>query len=265
MAVTATASDYNQIAQQLYIAYFGRPADYYGLQNMTAALAASGAPTDETDFAASYSTNATVKSIIDNFGNSAESTKLYGTGSDSSFVTAIFNNVLGRDPLLADLNFWVNAIETGAMTRAQAAENILEGAVTNGTAADKATVAAKYTVASDFTNNIDTAAEVNAYSGANAANAARAMLLGVTSTTDATTFPALASSTLASIVTNTVVSTQTLTAGVDTLVGTSGNDVFNASVTDGATAAVATLSTFDSINGGGGVNTLNIIDTAKNF
>src|SRR5471032_2882916 len=187
---------------------------------MTAALAASGAPTDETAFAASYSTNATVKSIIDNFGNSAESTKLYGTGSDSSFVTAIFNNVLGRDPLLAGLTFWVNAIDTGAMTRAQAAENILAGALSGGSAADVATVTAKFNVANDFTGNIDTAAEVNAYSGATAAAAARAMLVGVTSTTDATTFTTLASSTLSSIVTGSVATTLTLTAGVDTLVGT---------------------------------------------
>lgn len=258
MAVTATPADYVTVAQQLYIAYFGRPADAFGLINMTQALAAAGAPTDEAGFSAAYATNSTVKTIIDNFGNSTESAKLYGTGTTSSFVTAIFQNVLGRDPQLTGLKFWVDAIDQGVMTKAQAAENILAAAVkTNGNAADAATVAAKLAVASDFTNAITSTAELNAYSGATAAAAARAMLHGVDGTTDATTFPALASSTLANIVTGVVATTTALTTGVDTLVGTAGNDVFNGTV-NGATAT--TFTALDSIDGAGGYNTLNLVD-----
>jgi hypothetical protein len=39
------AVDYNGVVQQLYVSYFGRPADYFGLQNFTAQLNAIGAPT----------------------------------------------------------------------------------------------------------------------------------------------------------------------------------------------------------------------------
>jgi len=259
MAVTATAADYVTVAQQLYIAYFGRPADAFGLTNMTQALAASGAPTDEAGFSTAYATNSTVKSIIDNFGNSKESTALYGSGTTSSFVTAIFQNVLGRDPLIAGLEFWVNAIDQGTMTKAQAAENILAAAVkTGGSAADAATVAAKLAVASAFTTDIDTAAEVNGYSGAAAAAAARAMLHGVDGTTDSSTYASLASSTLANIVTGSVVVTNTqLTTNTDALVGGNGNDNFVGTLTHGG-AITDTLNAFDSIDGGAGNNSLTV-------
>lgn len=261
MAVTATAADYVTVAQQLYIAYFGRPADAFGLTNMTQALAASGAPTDEAGFSTAYATNSTVKAIIDNFGTSKESTALYGSGTTSSFVTAIFQNVLGRDPLIAGLEFWVNAIDQGVMTKAQAAENILAAAVkTGGSAADAATVAAKLAVANAFTTDIDTAAEVNGYTGAAAAAAARAMLHGVDGTTDASTYASLASSTLANIVTGSVVVTNTLlTVNADALVGGNGNDNFVGTLTPGAGGAPTdTLNAFDSIDGGAGSNSLTV-------
>jgi S-layer protein len=50
-----------------------------------------------------------------------------------------------------------------------------------------------------------------------------------------------------------------LTAGVDTLVGGAGNDVFNAS--NGA-AALVVLGGLDTIDGGAGTDTLNVVDTA---
>jgi len=52
--------------------------------------------------------------------------------------------------------------------------------------------------------------------------------------------------------------TANLTAAVDTLAGTSGNDTFNATI--GGTAP--TLNSFDSIQGGTGTDTLNIADTS---
>ena len=86
----SSPSSYSSLVQELYVAYFGRPADYYGLQNFETALAAANAPTDPAALALAYSTNAAVKSLVDSFGTSAESTALYGSGSTESFVNAIF-------------------------------------------------------------------------------------------------------------------------------------------------------------------------------
>jgi len=46
------AQDYTSVVQQLYVSYFGRPADYYGLQNFTAQLAALDSKGQYTTFAA---------------------------------------------------------------------------------------------------------------------------------------------------------------------------------------------------------------------
>lgn len=255
----AAAADYVKVAQQIYVSYFGRPADLFGLNDMTAALAASDAPTDIAGFKAAYSTNGTVKAIIDNFGSSTESTALY-TGTNTDFITAIFQNVLNRDPLIAGLTYWVKAIENHEMTRADAATQILAAAVkTGGSAADMATVNNKVTVATNFTTAIDTAAEVNAYKGAAAAATARAMLHTVTDTSVPADFAATIATTLTTLVTGAVPVTNTsLTLNQDTLTGGAGNDVFNAgaaAVADGS--LVDTLSGVDSLNGAAGSDTLN--------
>jgi hypothetical protein len=53
----------------------------------------------------------------------------------------------------------------------------------------------------------------------------------------------------------------TLTAGVDTVAGTAGNDTINAQAVDATGAAKTTLSGFDAIDGGAGTDTLNIYTT----
>jgi Ca2+-binding RTX toxin-like protein len=256
----AAAADYVQVAQELYVSYFGRPADLFGLNDMTAALAASGAPTDIAGFKAAYSTNGTVKAIIDNFGNSAESTALY-SGDNTAFITAIFNNVLGRDPLIGGLTYWVKALENKEMSRAEAATQILAAATKEGgSATDAATVANKVTVATNFTAAIDTAAEVNAYKGAAAASAARALLQQVDNTTVPADFQATVTATLSNLVTGNVSQTNTsLTTSADALVGGSGNDTFNSTLSG---AATDTLTAFDKIDGGAGTNTLKVAATA---
>jgi serralysin len=57
-------------------------------------------------------------SIAANFIASPEFQADYGTLSDVSFVTAMYENVLGRTPDQAGLNFWVGQLEGGAQTRA---------------------------------------------------------------------------------------------------------------------------------------------------
>lgn len=258
------AADYNNVVQQLYVAYFGRPADPVGLMNFTNSLNNISAPTTIAGLTAAYSTNATVKSLIDAFGTSTESASLY-TGSTAAFVNSIFTNVLGRSPALEGLLFWSNAIDSGTLTRGNAAAAIMAGAQSNTSAQgviDAAVVANKVTVAANFTTALDTASEVIAYSGSTAAASARSLLQQVTSTTDTTAFQTTVTNTVATIVATPVQdgTTFTLTAAADTgttFTGAGGNDTFVAQISaDMGTGT--TLNAGDALTGAAATDTLSV-------
>jgi hypothetical protein len=261
------AQDYASVVQQLYVSYFGRPADYYGLQNFEQALDAMGAPTTFAGVQAAVQADAAgttaLSKLVNSFNASAESAALYGTDNSqvgvAKFVNAIYANVLGREADISGFNYWVNAISSGQLTKANAAAAITAAASTNTSAQgllDAQTVANKLSVATTFTNDLDTPSKITAYSGDAAAAAARTLLSGVSNTTDTTAYQNNVNAAIDQLM-NVTGQTYALTSGVDSLVGTANNDTFNAlpSATNGAT-----LGAFDSINGGGGNNTLNISD-----
>ena len=130
LATTVVANDYKTIVQQLYISYFGRPADPKGLANFQAQLAALGGPANIQGLDQAYRSSTGIRSLVDSFGASAESTALY-SGDNTSFVTAIYKNVLNRAPDDAGLAFWVGAINNGSLTRANASLSIMAGALAN--------------------------------------------------------------------------------------------------------------------------------------
>lgn len=178
----ATA-DYSNLVQALYVAYFGRPADTFGLHNFEAALNAVGAPTTVQGLESAYSTNATVKALIDSFGSSAESTALYNGTSTMSFINSIYMNVLGRNADFSGLLFWANAVDSGQLTKGNAALAITAGALSNTSAqglVDATVINNKIAVATTFTQSIDTTSEVIAYSGNQAAAQARSFLSSIT-------------------------------------------------------------------------------------
>lgn len=255
------AADYTQVAQQIYLAYFGRPADHYGLLDMTAALAASGAPTDIQGFEAASKTNVTIKAILENFGNSDESKALYGTGGDAAFINAIYTNVLGREADVTGLDFWVAALKSGAITRANAAVQIISAASKpDADPADLLTVTNKVAVATTFTQNLDETSEIVGYSGDVAAAQARELLATVNGTTAPDSFAAAIDATITTIANPPVPAlTISLTAAVDSgtaFTGARGDDVFNADLT---TAGNNTLNSLDRLNGGAGNDTLNVV------
>ncbi len=254
------ASDYNNLVQQLYIANFGRPADSMGLFYFSAALNAANAPSTIDGLITAYSTNSAVYALVNSLGSSAESLSLY-SGSTVNFVNAIFVSILGRSADFAGLMFWSNAIDRGGLSRGAAAMSILAGALTNTSAQgliDAAVVRNKVIVASNFTNSLNTTSEILAYDGNSAAASARSMLAQVNDTTDTTAFQTTVDSTLSDLVTNytaiaTAGSTFTLTTAIDTFIGKSGRDTFN--------ALNGTLTSFDKLDGGAGNDVLNISST----
>jgi hypothetical protein len=178
----SATSTYQTAVESLYVAYFGRPADPNGLANFSAALQTANAPTDIAGLLAAYTTNPGVKSLIDSFGTSNESQKLYGGGTTTAFVTAVFQNVLGRSPQSSGLAYWVNAIDSGTVTTGEAALSIMNGALTNKTAQGllDAQLVNNRLAAAGFFSGAATAAT---YTGATAAAAARTMLATINANT----------------------------------------------------------------------------------
>lgn len=263
------AQDYTAVVQQLYVSYFGRPADFYGLQNFSAQLDAIGAPKTFAAVQAAVGADAAgttaLSKLVNTFSNSAESIALYGNDNSqigvSKFVAAIYQNVLGREADTAGFNFWVSAISSGTLTKANAAAAITQAATVNTTAQgmlDAQTVANKVAVATAFTTALDTPSELNAYAGDAAAASGRGLLTGVNSSTNVTAYQTTINSTITSIVNGSApISNLALTDTVDNLVGTNGNDTFTALVNADGTAT--TLNTGDSVDGGAGVDTMNLI------
>ena len=188
----STSASYATVVQELYVAYFGRPADPTGLQNFEAALVAAKAPTTLAGLSAEYATNPAITALVNAFGDSAESGRLYGTaiGSNVSeaqqFVTAVFESLFDRAPLQAGLQFWSNALLTGSMTPGEAAMEIALGAAT----ADATTFTNKIAAASTFTADLITDNATPGYSGPVAAADGRAFLAGITGSTTAAAYQA---------------------------------------------------------------------------
>ncbi len=233
---TSSAASYNQEVEQLYVAYFGRPADPTGLANFSAQLAADGAPTGLQQLLQAYGTNSAVKTLIDSFGTSTESKNLYGTDSAQSFVTAVFQNVLGRDPAASGETFWVNALNSGSVTYGNVALQIMAAALINNTTqgmADATLIRNRITAATEFTSEVTTQNASSYYVGATAAAAARTMLSGVTASTAPSSLQSTVDTTVTSIVANSPSVNNVVAITVD-----SGADPANLDSVDAAFASV---------------------------
>ena len=231
------ASTYFAQVQQLYIAYFGRPADTVGLAYWAAQIDAA---------------NGSIAAVQAGFSASTESQALFGNKSTIDKVTAIYQNAFNRAPEPAGLAYWVAQLDSGKVTQAQASWTIQQSAG----AGDAAAVQNKLTAAQAFTAQIDTTAEIQGYQGTGAADAGRAFLQTVNSNNaSATAAVAAAPSAVATAVAaGGTGSSFALTAGVDNLTGTSSNDIFTADNTQ----TIKTLGAADTINGGAGVDTLRV-------
>jgi mono/diheme cytochrome c family protein len=173
-APARVATDYNDLVQRLYVAYFGRPADAGGLAYFAQNYLNAGAPIAVGGLGAAYDSNAVVKSLIDSFATSAESQALY-PGDNATFINAVYRNLFNRDAEAAGRDYWAAGINSGAITRANAAVAIMSGAQ----GSDLALINKKNAVASAFTASLDTDAKRAAYDGLDANVVVRAMLAAV--------------------------------------------------------------------------------------
>lgn len=194
---TVAPAGYQQSVQQLYVAYFGRPADAGGLANFQEQLAATAAPTDIQQLTGAYNGNAAIRALVNSFAVSDESKALYG-GDTRAFVTAIYTNVLNRSPDAEGLNFWANDIDHNGLNRANASLAIVAGALVNSTAqgqVDARVINNKIAVATAFTAVVPLAT----FRGNAAAALARAMLAKVDQNTTLQSFQATIDSAIKAI------------------------------------------------------------------
>ncbi len=88
---------------RLYVAALLRVPDQPGLNNWVNYLRAG----------------ATLQSMADQFAASAEFTNRYGAMNDTQYVTALYENILGREPDTAGLEDWTSQLSNGTATRSQ--------------------------------------------------------------------------------------------------------------------------------------------------
>lgn len=230
---------YTKPIQQLYIAYFSRPADAAGLEWWEGVVADAGGDTSM---------------ISAQFAASNEYKTTFAGKNHTQIVQTVYSNLFGRVGEPAGVEWWANALDRGDVTIDKVVTEIARGAL--GT--DLEAYDNKVEAATAFTNALDTMPERAAYNGDEALAAARDFVRTVTD--DASLAAAIAPAALTASVAAFVQASRAsiefqLTANADTgaaFTGGGGQDLFHAGAT--------TLSAGDSLNGGGGYDTLYLKD-----
>ena len=241
--------------QQLYVAYFNRPADTAGLNYWTSVVTAAGGSTTAVSAA---------------FSQSAEYRAAYAGLSSTLIVDTVYQNLFGRHAEAGGLQYWALLLDQGAITVSNVVTAVAAGAQgTDATAYNNKTLAAV-----DFTRGLDTGDEIRGYDGTGPNGAAvlalaKAYITGVTDDASLATARTGLDATITGIQTaHEVVApiTVALTTGIDTVAPSTaqpmtGNDTINAY----NTGATQSLSSFDKIDGGAGSDTLNVVSVGNSF
>ena len=154
-------ANYVSMVQELYVAYFSRPADPKGLAFWTDNLENKVVTYDQ---------------IAASFAETAEYKTTYFEVDKTVLVNEIYDNLFGRPAEQVGLDFWINALESGAMTIDNMVTTVAQGAQ----GADQFAFNAKVGVAVAFTARVNTPQEIAAYDGARANMIAINYLAGVT-------------------------------------------------------------------------------------
>ena len=162
--------------QELYVAYFGRPADVAGLDYWTNVVEAQAGSTAAVS--ASFATQP--EYVVSFFGK-----------TNTQIVDQIYANMFGRAASTTDgRSYWVNLLNAGTVGVSTIVAEVANGAQ----GADAEAVENKVVAATAFTTALDTPAEQAGYNGTSALALAKAFITGVT--TDATLTNAIAPATL---------------------------------------------------------------------
>ena len=159
-------------AQTLYVSYFGRPADFVGLQYWTGTDTLVGS----------------LEQLAHSFYNSAEGKKYFPVDpatnqiNVTASINAIYANMFGRVPETAGFDYWYNEIASGKINLAEAAVAIYKGAQGK----DALMIENKIAAATQFTDQVAASDKPSLYYGDQAFAKANEFLNTVTDTTDVT-------------------------------------------------------------------------------
>lgn len=182
---THAATEYVELTQNLYIGFFGRPADAQGLAYWTKIFSDNNLPLTFPEWVTGYGTDANVKSVLDTLVASLEAQELY-VSNNASFINAIYQNGFNRYSEASGREFWAGLIDRGIITRAQAVLSILSAAQ----GGDGAILARKTQAATIFTSLLNSDVRKLAYGTGGYSDGARDLLGRITATTDINLFRA---------------------------------------------------------------------------
>ncbi|MEN9865679.1 MAG: hypothetical protein RL748_1269, partial [Pseudomonadota bacterium] len=234
---------YTQSIQQLYVAYFNRPADSGGLAYWESVVAGQ---------------NGSTALVSAEFARSAEYRAAYQGKSNAEIVNQVYLNLFGRAAEESGKAYWANALDKGFTTIDDAVTMVAKGAQ----GSDLEAYNAKVSGATAFTQLLPTDPGVVVYAGSAGIAEAKDYISAITSaatlalaTRNDNLLASLAAVKSASVASATV----NLTTSVDTIapgkaLPLDGNDTFNAVSVGGSQS----INAHDQINGGLGKNTLNI-------
>jgi len=239
------------VANQLFVAYLGRPADS-AWQSSTAGL---------LDLMSDKPSSA----LQSSFYNAAVADGRFSlTDSTSTLVNKIFLNTFGFAASTFEQTAWSDLVTKGAVSKEGLAWTIFASylSATNVPAIYQQPAQSKLIAAQAFTSGLTASANA-AYSQLNSSASAT----GVTflnpvisqATAAAAITPAALTASYASV-TNSSGTTFTLTTGTDAITGTAGNDTFVGTASDTA-AATDTFTAVDTLVGGAGTDLLSVVFT----
>lgn len=156
------ATTYTSAVQQLYVAYFNRPADPAGLDFWAKAIA---------------SANGSTAAVAAAFSTAVEYTEAYKGMTNAQIVDQVYQNLFGRSTGSdKGAQFWIDGLDKKTITVADVVVAVAAGA--QGT--DLTAFNNKVIAATQFTASLDTDAEIAGYAGTDANAIAREFLAGVT-------------------------------------------------------------------------------------
>jgi methionine-rich copper-binding protein CopC len=150
---------YTEQLQQLYIAFFKRPADVGGLAAWEATAAAEG-----------------LQAVLPALTGSAEYRSLYEGLSNQQVVSILYQNLFGREGEPAGLAYWGATLDRGTLTL----ESLALAMIDNAAGEDATALAHKTAAAAAFTAALDSTAKADGYRGEAANDIARAWIAAIT-------------------------------------------------------------------------------------
>ncbi len=123
------------LAQQMFVAYYGRPGDPGGLNY----------------WAGQFDESSNLDAVLFAFGDSQEYNDSFGTLTKEQLVNGLFLQMFNRDSDPGGLAFYVGRLESGEATLASIAKQIADGSVDN----DLLSLNNKITVANDFSSRVE--------------------------------------------------------------------------------------------------------------